>query len=274
MAAIGIKAGSSVFASHDSYVSVANMIEPLLEKSNQIYFVVSAVKGETDRTIDAISRRYSTRTGIDDSILRNALDDSLRGEINQYTEIFNNHEVATRLVHPEMRSVDNLVTALHDLNINAVAMEHGCDYPLLGVNDGNFLYATPDIISSREFRREYDANVIVVPGFGVRTPEGEVMCTGRGSSDLTLVQIAQVYDLNRIIYWKDTGGFWRSPDGPKEGVYQSMSREEAISRSGEKVLDSRVYDFAGEIQITSPGRISGGTLIEKPLIESEKRYAA
>ncbi len=276
MTAIGIKAGSSVFATNDSYQDVANLIEPLTHNYDQIFFVVSAVKGETDKTIDAIARRYATRTGIDDTVLRNALDNSLRGERNKYTEIFNNPEVAARLVYPEMKSVDNLVTALHDLDISAVAMEHGRNYPLLGIDNGDFLYATPDIVSSQEQRNEYDANVIVVPGFGVRNNAGDIMCTGRGSSDLTLVQIAQVYDLDRIMYWKDTGGFWRSANGPEDGVYQSMSREEAILRSGEKVLDSRVYEFEGDIIITLPGRVNGGTLIERPMLENKlrKRYAA
>ena len=88
------------------------------------------------------------------------------------------------------------------------------------------------------------------------------MCTGRGSSDLTLAQMASLYDLNEIVYWKDSGGFWISPDGPEEGIFSVMTREQLRVRGGDKVLDSRVTDFYnGIIRITEPGEIDLGTLI-------------
>ncbi|MFH1276506.1 MAG: hypothetical protein ABIH82_05325 [Candidatus Woesearchaeota archaeon] len=264
---IGIKAGSSVFGDEQSYASVARLIAPLTRSYNHIFFVVSAVKGATDQTIDTIARE----TGEDYQVSLNELNRALRGDGVPYTGRFNNSDIAARLVQPEGRSVENLVRELHKLGVNAVGIEHGQEYPLVGTDNSQYLYATPDMTASIAQRPDYDAQVVVVPGFGVRSPNGEVMCTGRGSSDLTLTQFGEVYGLPEVIYWKGTdnegrpvGGFRRNSDNPEEGIFDEMDNELARKLGG-KILDARVYDFAGKIRITLPGRVDGGTLIYPPL---------
>ncbi len=266
--AIGIKAGSSVFPNEQAYSRVADLLAPLIPEFEQIYFVVSAVKGATDKTIDAIAREHERD--------RNELDQALRGNPRPYPGIFNTPQIAQRLVQPEMESARRLAGELRARGIDTIVLEHGPNYPLLGRDDQQYLFATPDIETSQTQAQMYTAQVVVVPGFGVRNQHGEVMCTGRGSSDLTLVQIAEVYRLPEIIYWKDTGGFWAVPGQPQRGIIEgNMSRAEALERRGEKVLDERVYAFPGHIRITAPGRYDGGTRILPPenpwQIEEERR---
>ena len=263
---IGIKAGSSVFPNDNAYSSVAQLIAPLTRMFRQIYFVVSAVKGATDRTIDDIAREQG-RDGND----RNGLDQALRGTPRPYTGVFNTPEVAYRLVQPEMESARRLAGELRARGIDATALEHGPNYPLFGVDNHEYLFATPDIDASYERQRQQreqlqeHARVVIVPGFGVRNQHREVMCTGRGSSDLTLVQIAEVYGISEIIFWKDTGGFWARPNQPRYGIIEgNMSRAEALERRRERVLDERVYTFSGYIRITAPGLTEGGTRILPP----------
>lgn len=262
---IGIKAGSSVFQDEYAYAAVADLLVPLLDQADQIYFVVSAVKGATDRTIEQLAREeVDQRGGVYDSVLPE-LQNPLKGNPPNYRGRFNRPDIAARLVEPEMESTRHIGAALRQRGVSVDCMVHGAAYPLVGVNNGSYLYATPDIETSRNNSPKYNTQFVVVPGFGVRNQRGEIMCTGRGSSDLTLVQIAEVYGIPEIVYWKDTGGFWRSPHGPEAGVYDTMTREEATQRGGEKVLDRRIYDFNGGIRITSPGSITGGTYIQPPL---------
>src|SRR3989338_3670914 len=229
----------------------------------EIYFVVSAVRGATDRTIDEIAREKEGS--------REELDQALRGNPQPYTGVFNTPEVAYRLVQPEMESARRLAGELRARGIDATALEHGPNYPLFGVDNHEYLFATPDIDASYERQRQQreqlqeHARVVIVPGFGVRNQHREVMCTGRGSSDLTLVQIAEVYGISEIIFWKDTGGFWARPNQPRYGIIEgNMSRAEALERRGEKVLDERAYAFPGHIRITEPGKYDCGTRILPP----------
>jgi hypothetical protein len=86
------------------------------------------------------------------------------------------------------------------------------------------------------------------------------MCTGRGSSDVTAVVFAEALGIPEVIYWKDSGGIWRNPQNPQEGVFDIMFQEQV--RRSERILDNRVYQFRGGIRVTLPGKIDGGTYIQ------------
>ena len=247
---VGIKAGSSIFQNKDCFDSVADLLVPLTEQAEQIFFVVSAVKGETDRTIEAIA-------GEEAAVLNNAL----KGNASQASARYNTTDIAARLVEPEDYSVRQLTAALQARGVRAVGLQHGQEYLLIGVDNNNFLYASPDIDASRRVMPRYDAQIVVVPGFGVRNERGEIMCTGRGSSDLTLAQLGAVYEMDEILYWKDTGGYWKDPSHPEAGIRNSVSREEVIS-AGAKVLDTRIFEtYTGPVRITASGQLAGGTII-------------
>ncbi len=265
---IAIKAGSSVFKDHLSFGDVADLLRPLARHYDQIYFVVSAVDGETNRTIAQLARQKAEQTGLDAAVLAYALDQGLRNNPQPQTELFNNENTARQLVLPEEYSVSRLVVELQGRGIDAIGIRHGPTDTLLGVDNNNFLYATPDIAASRKNAPRYNAKVIVVPGFAVRNARGQIMCTGRGSSDLTVVQMAEAYNLPEVVYWKDEGGVY-DPQDAKKGIKRIipfMTREEARTiLSNAKVLDTRVYDFSGAIRVTEPGKTSGGTLIAPPI---------
>ena len=246
----GIKAGSSIFQDASCFDSVAGMIAPLTAQADQIFFVVSALKGETDRTIEEIA-------GAEFEVLNAALN----GHMSPAAEKYNRADVAARLVEPENHSVRQLTAALRRLGIDAIGLQHGPDYPLVGVDNGNYLRAEIDIEESRRLRPRYDAQVVVVPGFGVRD-----RCTGRNSSDWTLAQIGAVYGLPEIVFWKktgegDTAGYLKDPKHPQVGIYNTIPRE-VVRERGAKVLDTRVLDtFSGPIRITGAGQLTGGTVI-------------
>lgn len=247
---VGIKAGSSIFQHSSCFDSVADMLVPLTQQADQIFFVVSAIKGETDRTIDDIAEAE-----------RDVLNNALKGNPSERSARYNTADIAAQLVAPENYSVRQLTAALQARGIRAVGLQHGVDYPLIGVDNGNFLYATPNIAASQRQMPRYNAQVVVVPGFGVRSPQGKIMCTGRGSSDLTLAQLGAVYDMDEIVYWKDTAGYWRDPSQPEAGIRDSVSREEVIA-TGAKVLDTRIFStYSGPVRITGSGQLAGGTII-------------
>ncbi|MBI5072941.1 hypothetical protein HZA99_03925, partial [Candidatus Woesearchaeota archaeon] len=235
---VGIKAGSSIFQNEDCFDAVADLIVPLTIDADQLFFVVSALKGETDRTIEEIAGEEAA-----------ALNAGLNGNANSISERYNLTDIAARLVAPENYSVRQLTAALQARGVRAGGLQHGPQYPLIGVNNDNFLYATPDLAASRRAMPQYNAQVVVVPGFGVRNARGQVMCTGRGSSDLTLAQLGTLYGMDEIMYWKDTGGYWRNPTRPEAGIRTSVSREEVIAK-GAKVLDTRIFDtYSGPVRI-------------------------
>src|SRR3989338_4241146 len=91
---VGIKAGSSIFQREDCFGSVADLLVPLTEQTEQIFFVVSAIKGETDRAIEAIA-------GEEAAVLNNAL----KGNSSQASAQYNTTNIAARLVEPEDYSV-------------------------------------------------------------------------------------------------------------------------------------------------------------------------
>lgn len=246
---VGIKAGSSIFENEHCFGSVADLIVPLTEQADQIFFVVSALKGETDRTIEAIAGEDAA-----------ALNEALKGNPSPSAR-YNTPDIAAQLVGPEDYSVRQLTAALQARGIHTVGLQHGRDYPLVGVNNSNFLYATPDIAASRRQMPRYDAQVVVVPGFGVRNPRGEIMCTGRGSSDLTLAQLGTIFGLDEIGYWKDTEGYLIDPHDRSKGIYTSISREQ-VEAEGAKVLERRVLrTYEPVIRITGQGMLRGGTMI-------------
>ncbi|MFA6888362.1 MAG: hypothetical protein WC254_02595 [Candidatus Woesearchaeota archaeon] len=247
---IGIKAGSSIFQNETCFETVADLLVPLVGQATQIYFVVSALKGRTDRTISDIGESE-----------REILNEALQGRMTNAAQKWNNSIVAAQLVTPENYSVRQLTAALQQRGVDAIGIHHGRRYPLIGVDDGNYLYATPDIEASQRQIPRYDAQIVVVPGFGVRNTRGEIMCTGRGSSDLTLAQLGTIVEMHEIVYWKDTAGYLRNPQKPEEGFYDTIAREEVEAR-GAKVLERRVLRaYEPPIRITGQGMLNGGTII-------------
>lgn len=264
---VGIKAGSSIFQNYECFPAVADMIAALVQPERQIYFVVSAVKEQTNRVITAIAEQEAYDEAdplVSDSTYRSfrqELSDALTGNLRQYTGRFNKSKIAGKLVQPEMVSVEHLVHALRKKGIDAKGIEHGYHYPIIGMNNNEFLYATLDLDASRRSIRKYDASVVVVPGFGLRSERGEIMCTGRNSSDWTLAQFGALCGMGEIVYWKDSEGYLKDPKHPELGVYDTIARE-VVKREGAKVLDSRVLDtFTSPIRITGKGQLTGGTVI-------------
>lgn len=264
-----IKGGSSVFQDETCFETVADMIVPIAQKIDQLYFIISALKGETDRTIDMLAREEAERSRGNVYELRIELNNALQSIPSWYDGRFNRVDIAERLVEPENYSARQLTKALERRGMTARCVQHGFGYPIIGFANGKHIYATPNRFSTYEvmhnFLQSIPEQIIVIPGFGVRDISGNIMCTGRGSSDVTALIIAEMLRLQEVIYWKDSGGIWKNPSCPEQGILAVMSREEAKARRTEKVLDERVYRSSLGIRITMPGQITGGTYIQQPL---------
>ena len=263
MKTVAIKAGSSVFDDTSKYDIVANALLQLSGHFDRIYFVVSALKGETDRTIDALARGKRDEVGKDYEELRYALDQGLRNNPQPLTTLFQNRETARALVRPEEQSVDMLVAALTDQGILSVGVTHGASYPIIG--DGDYLYAKPNLELSKVHRPDYDAQIVVVAGFGIRNLAGDVLSTGRGSSDLTVIYIATLYGVDNVIYWKGPSGLYK-PGDPAENIIEKIERGPATRMFwNQGVLDNRVFNFPGGIRVTGLGQTDKGTYIQPPV---------
>lgn len=264
-----IKAGSSVFQNKACFETVADMIVPIVRDVDQVYFVVSALKGETDRTIDRLAREEAEISRGDTDALRTELNNALQAIPSWYDGRFNKVDIAEQLVQPENYSALQLTGLLQQRGITAKCFQHGPTYPIIGFTNRKYVYATPNRFSTYEAMRDLPEvvpeHVVVIPGFGVRDILGNIMCTGRGSSDMTALIVAEMLRLQEVIYWKDSGGIWRDPSHPEQGILTVMNREEAKARRTEKVLDERVYNSNLGIRVTMPGQITGGTYIQPPL---------
>lgn len=90
-----------------------------------------------------------------------------------------------------------------------------------------------------------DGNIPVVAGYYGRTPEGEIACLGRNSSDYSAAALAAVLDAGVLEIWKDVDGFL-SADPRVVGrpvPVRSLSFSEAaeLSHLGARIIHPRAF---------------------------------
>ncbi|MBK9119235.1 MAG: hypothetical protein IPM18_06480 [Phycisphaerales bacterium] len=117
----------------------------------------------------------------------------------------------------EVESVARLTLCLHALGVRACGLgAHECGL-LWTISDavqrGTAAAAAVEIDPVPVRRRLRTAEVVVVPGFFARTPEGTLVSLGRGGSDLTAVLLAVGLQARTCQLVKDVPGYFdRDPN--------------------------------------------------------------
>lgn len=112
------------------------------------------------------------------------------------------------LSHGERLSAQLFVAALEAARFKAGAVD-----PIeVIITDGPFGDAAPDPSATRDAARQVigpllrKLDIVVMPGFLGRAPEGGTATLGRGGSDLTATTLARALDATAVTLWKDVPG--------------------------------------------------------------------
>ncbi|MFC7378326.1 homoserine dehydrogenase [Brevundimonas sp. GCM10030266] len=200
-----MKFGSSVLVDPADAPKVASDIYAEVRRGRRVVAVVSALAGETDRLL-AEARALGL-----------AHDNSL---------------LPAYVVQGEERSAALVALACDRVGLSAATLtvrELGL------VADGPCEHARPLSLDRAALDRALlKHEVVVVPGFGAVSPEGQVVLLGRGGSDLTALFLAAELELDSVQLVKDVDGLYdRDPNvHPDARRYDQASWAEAKALGG------------------------------------------
>jgi aspartate kinase len=220
-----VKYGGSVLDSGKGIRRAAESTKEEYEKGTGLVLVVSAMKGMTDRLLDAAN------------------------EISPDTPL----EVVDHIIGlGEEQSVRLMVSALRGMGVDAVEITPDSpSWPI--VTDENFGNAEPIIeecIGSAELTLKpliERGKVPVVCGFIGRSPNGAITTLGRGGSDTTGVILAQCLKADELVLVKDVAGVYSADPKkvPSANSIDHLSAWEAnlMASTGAKVLHDKVFKY-------------------------------
>ncbi len=115
-----------------------------------------------------------------------------------------------------------------------------------------------------------ESDVVVVPGFIARTPQGNTVLLGRGGSDLTAVFLAHELRASRCRLVKDVDGLYTSDPKSANGVrperLERLGWEKALGIGG-GVVQAKALEFAREnrvrFEVAAVGRAEGTVVGEE-----------
>jgi homoserine dehydrogenase len=115
-----------------------------------------------------------------------------------------------------------------------------------------------------------ESDVVVVPGFIARTPQGSAVLLGRGGSDLTAVFLAHELRASRCRLVKDVDGLYASDPKSANGVrperFERLGWEKALGIGG-GVVQVKALEFAREnrlrFEVAAVGRAEGTVVGEE-----------
>lgn len=197
-----IKFGGTAFQTPKLVDNICNII---IKEEKPLVVVVSAIGRRgfpfaTDTLIDSMKDNYLSKKEMDRLL-------SL-GEI--YSSLF-------------------LTNALKKHSINVYPMS----YLELGIEcDDNYQEGNIICISDEKYKellKGYD--VIIVPGFIGASKEKEVITLGRGTSDLTTIELAKLFKLKKITLYKEVDGIYPTlfANLNRMHVYENLSYDEVLS---------------------------------------------
>ena len=216
-----IKFGGTAFQTPKLVENVVNLIK---KEEKPLIVVVSAIgrKGfpfATDTLIDSIKESYLSKKEMDRLL-------SL-GEI--YSTLF----LSNSLNKNEIKAY-----ALSYLECGIETNDNHLEGNIISLNDENHL----------KYFKEYD--VLVVPGFIGSTGSKEVITLGRGTSDLTAVELARLHKEKEVILYKEVDGIYPT-------LFANLNR-------------LKTYDFLSYNQVKALIKIGFNIVNEKAILEAEK----
>ncbi|MCC5861617.1 MAG: aspartate kinase [Gammaproteobacteria bacterium] len=179
------------------------------------------------------------------------------GRLNATPE---HRELDMLLAAGEQKSASLLSLALHDLDIEAVA--------LTGAQAGvctceAHLNARIRKVDPTRMHREVAAGrVVVVAGFQGASPAGDITTLGRGGSDTTAVAIAAAVGASRCEIYSDVDGVYTAdprvvPEATRLRML-SLTEMKVLAHHGSGVLNERAIDYALEHGVTIHARRAHG----------------
>ena len=227
---IVVKFGGSILKDDRAYQDVALELLVLKARYDKVYAVVSAKKGETERSMREVSG---------DEI--NALEQALSGySINSK---FDKPEVSKALIQGELESVDKIVEILGECVLGVKQTEN---YPIIA--RGSYLYGHVLLPESKLKAKElkYNTPIEVISGFGAVDLNGNIVLLGRNASDYIAAIYAYIHDVKKIIFYKDVDGVYDKNTKKME----ILTRQEFLNLGSLQVLDQRVLDiYSGQIVV-------------------------
>ena len=200
-----MKFGSSVLSGPADAPAVASDIYAEVRRGRRVVAVVSAFAGETDR---------------------------LLAEARALGLAHDNPLLPAYVVQGEERSAALAAIACDRIGLSATTLS----VRDLGiVADGPAEHARPIALDHSALDLALEQHeVVVVPGFGALSPEGEIVLMGRGGSDLTALFLAAELGLDHVQLVKDVDGLYdRDPNvDPDARRYDRASWAEAKALGG------------------------------------------
>ncbi len=218
---IVVKFGGSVLKDPADFRKMAKIAKEEFDNGHELLFVVSAIKGYTDKLIE-----MAKLVGAKGSLL-----DSIAGI-------------------GEVLSARLMAAALNSEGVPSIAIDPSSpNWPII-TND-KFGDADPDVprtcgavISSVEPLME---NMVpVICGYVGKTPDGRLTTLGRGGSDTTAVILARCLDADEVVLVKDSSMMSADPKIVEDVVkLEDLEAQEALimSLGGAKILHHKALRY-------------------------------
>ena len=243
------KIGGSILSSKNSYINISSYIKDYLEENDEnLFIVVSAIKGATDLLIDYCDKGN---------------EDSLKKFVNLYEQISTSFD-NKNLINEIKERIDKLMKITNEANVNIALKDYIVSYGeklskiimkyALNYNDidvetldadkiiiTNNNYGDPsiDLIETKKALNKSKINkkVFLIEGFIGRSYDNNVTTLGRGGSDYTASSLAYLLNAEKLYLVTDVPGIFSSDPkivkNPK--IVKRLSFEEAIEASKYKV---------------------------------------
>jgi len=302
-----MKFGGTSVASGENIRHIANLIANYVGQGYAIVAVVSALKGVTDKLVEAsgqakngnrdyiyefkkeIAQKHlaATRKAVENKVIRDEVERITKATVDELEKVLTGiiylGELTPKskdyvLSFGERLSTPIVWGVLRDLGLNA---QHYTGKDVGIVTDSNFGEASPLMnVTKHQVREKIEpllgkGIVPVVTGYIAATQDGVTTTLGRGGSDYTATILGAALDVDEVWIWTDVDGLMTSDPKivPSAKTMPEISFQEATEMAifGAKAMHPRALEPAMEENI--PVRIRNAFNPENPgtLIVKEQR---
>lgn len=218
-----IKLGGSILKDKEAFIHAANIVEENISQSKLSICVVSAMKGVTDKIIEAVEKCHTFPEYNLKKLLKVLYDDHLQAlplgydaspELaKEFEKLFNvlayinsSGELTDSVYAYAISRGENFSTRILSGHLEKKGIKNLCFYGEdLMVTDENYLEASVNLDKTRysldtKLKKYLERGIVpIVSGFAGRSMSGRVTVFGRGGTDDTAVNIAYGLGVKRAI---------------------------------------------------------------------------
>ncbi len=285
MKKVVMKFGGTSLASGENIRRIANLIKNYVEQSYTIVVVVSALKGVTDKLVEAsekakngkrdyihklqqeIAEKHFTvaREAVENNVIQEEVEEVLRATVDELERVLTGivylGELTPKsrdyvLSFGERLSTPIVYGTLKDLGLKT-KWYTGKDAGIL--TDSSFGEANPLInVTKHQIRGRIEplskkGYIPVVTGYRAATQDGLTTTLGRGGSDYTATIMAAALDVDEVWIWTDVDGLMTSDPKvvPSAKMMPELSFQEAMEMTifGAKAMHPKALEPAMEEDI-------------------------